>query len=495
MKMLEQERGIKPVQYASDIIWPSLALRKLAGERLKVSREELVKEYQTRYGPAVRARLIACTDPTKARQLRKAAAADPDNFGNLAKDHSEDPSASLKGMIQPIRRHGSYQQIEQAAFNMADGEVSQVIPVAGQYVILKKEGTVGGVRTVSFEQALPQLEEIVRDRKMRKVSKDVFRRLQARCKVVNVLNDPARGRTMPGVVAVINGQRITRRELSEQCIQRHGREVLDGMVNRKLLEQECKKRRITITEADLDAEIARAAAESVDSKPDGSPDVEAWLKLVTDKQGGSVEVYRRDSVWPSVALTKLVGDKVRIADADLQKGYDANYGQRVRCRAILMDNLRRAQQVWEKARDNPTVENFGELAAQYSVEGPSRALRGEVPPIKRHGGQPLLEKEAFSLKPGELSGVVQVGPELFAILFCEGYTEPTGVEFETVRDYIYRDVFEKKQRLAMAAEFRRLQEAATIDNYLAGTTQSPKKKTAGPRPAVHVPQLRQVPGR
>ena len=95
------------------------------------------------------------------------------------------------------------------------------------------------------------------------------------------------------------------------------------------------------------------------------------------------------------------------------------------------------------ARTKPTAEYFGDLAAEYSIESSSRVLRGEVPPIKKHGGQPVLEEEAFSLKPGELSGVIQVEDRCI-ILFCEGFTQPTNVHFAAVRDLIYEDIFEKK---------------------------------------------------
>ena len=61
----------------------------------------------------------------------------------------------------------------------------------------------------------------------------------------------------------------------------------------------------------------------------------------------------RDEVWPSVALKKLVGDNVEITQEDLQQGYEANYGPKVRCRAIVLNNQRRAQEVWEKAREAP----------------------------------------------------------------------------------------------------------------------------------------------
>ena len=55
----------------------------------------------------------------------------------------------------------------------------------------------------------------------------------------------------------------------------------------------------------------------------------------------------------------------------------------MRCLAIVLNNQRRAEQVFEMARKNNTSEYFGELAAQYSVEPGSQSLRGEVPPIKQ----------------------------------------------------------------------------------------------------------------
>jgi len=490
LKMLKTERGINPQQYAADIVWPTLALRRLAGEQLTVTRQELTSAYETKYGPAVRARLIACKDLEKAKRLHAAAVANPKEFGKLAKEHSDDaPSAAAKGHIQPIRKHGSYEQIEQAAFNMADGDISQVIPAGGQYVILKREGLIPGAQAVNFEQVAPKLQEIVRDGKLRKVAQQIFRQLQQKSQVRNVLNDPKAASAMPGVAALINQRPITVAQLAEECIQRHGKQVLEGTINRTLIELACEKRNVKISEQDINAEITRAAADSVKPKPDGAPDVRAWLQLVTERQGVSEEVYRRDSVWPSVALKKLVGNSVEVTKEDLRKGYEANYGPRVRCRAIVMNNLRRANQVWEMARQKPNAQDFGNLAEQYSCEPSSRALRGEIPPIKKHGGQPLLEKEAFSLKAGELSGIVQTG-EYYIILFCEGRTKPTEIDFDEARPFLHEDIYRKKLRLAMAKYFRQLQQAATIDNHLAGTTRRPKKPTLPQRPKTPSPSGR-----
>ena len=97
------------------------------------------------------------------------------------------------------------------------------------------------------------------------------------------------------------------------------------------------------------------------------------------------------------------------------------------------------------------------------------------------------------MKPGELSSVIQTG-EYYVILFCEGYTKPIEADLEEVRPYLYEDIFEKKLRLAMAKYFRGLQENASIDNYLAGTTRRPKKP-AGPQLPPNMSTFRRAAGR
>ena len=143
----------------------------------------------------------------------------------------------------------------------------------------------------------------------------------------------------------------------------------------------------------------------------------------------------------------------------------------------------------KKAKDTPDREYCGDLAEQYSVEPGSRALRGEVPPIQKHGGQPGLEKEAFELAEAELSGIVQVGPGKFVILRCEGRTEPVAVEFERVREEIHANIYQKKLWVAMGDRFDELQREAAVDNILAGTTRSPKRpapaqQATRPRPPI-----------
>lgn len=493
LNMLKEERGVSPKQY-SEMIWQILAMRALAGSRLEVTPQELREQFERQYGEAVKARMIVLNDRKSAEQVRAAAAAAPEQFGKLAREKSVDgSSASLEGLVQPIRRHSGHRAIEEAAFALEDGEISQVISVADQYVILKREGLQPAAR-VSLEQVKMRMIEVIRDEKSRRVAHEILRELQDRAQVVNVMNDPAKSGQMPGVAALVNGQKLPVRDVAEVCLDRHGQDVLQGMIGRRLLEQACKQHKIAVNDEEIDQEIARAAARQLPLKSDGSPDVDRWLELVTGEQNVSVDIYRHDAVWPSVALQKLAGQHVEVTEEDLKRGYEANYGPRARCLAIVLDDLRRAQKVWQMARDNPTEEFFGELAVQYSLDPGSQALRGEVPPIHRHGGQPELEKAAFSLEAGEISGILDVGPNRWVILYGQGLTKPViDVDFASVRELIHEEVREKKLRIAMGEYFEKLQSTATIDNYLAGTVQSPAKADAlraATRPVVGAPTRR-----
>ncbi|MFV2066489.1 MAG: peptidylprolyl isomerase [Pirellulales bacterium] len=481
LEMLEKERGIHPEQYARDIIWPTLALRRLAAQRLVVTPDEIREAYESQYGPAVKARLIAVDDIHLAREIHARLLARPDEFVKLAREKSQDVgSASVGGLIPPIRKHTNNREIAQVAFHLQEGEVSPIIRVGEQYAIFKCEAHLPA-RNVPLKDVQESLVDTIRDRKLRTAADEIFRQLQAEATIKNVWNDPQARRQMPNVAATVNGTPISVQTLADESIARHGKDILDAEINQRLLRQALRQKKLQVDQIALDAEIAHAAELAGVIDAQGRADTVEWMRIITEEQGMSRDVYLQDIVWPSAALKKLTEGRVQVLTEDIQKGYAANYGPRVRCRAIVMSNLRRAQEVWDKARQDLTAEHFGDLAEQYSIEPTSRALRGEVPPIKKNSGQPILEKEAFKLKASQLSGVIQVGDK-YVILFCEGRTDPIEVGMNEVRNLIYTDIFEKKLRLAMAETFEALRDSAQIDNFLAGTSHAPKKRRQPTRP-------------
>lgn len=484
LAMLMQERGISEEQYRQEIIWPTLAMRALAADQLQITQEDMQRAFESEFGAKVKVRIITVKDQGKAKDILAKVKADPSRFGEYAKNLSEDPnSASAHGLIPPVAKHVGDPEIERVVFGLKEGEISPILSVGGRYHILKCDKHLP--ETLIPSQNLAHAEEMIRDKlyddKLREASTHLFEQLQQDAKVVNVYNDPKLRQQHPGVAAMINGQPLTIAYLSEECIVRHGQEVLEGEINRKILQQELRRKKQQVTQDDIDQEIDRAAKLYGFVKADGSADLVAWQKSLEQNDGATVDLYIRDAVWPSVALKKLVGDSVQVNEADMEKGFEANYGERVEVLAIVVNEHREAQRVWEMARELPSDSNFGKLAEQYSVDPISRGNAGRVPPIRKHSGQPILEKAAFALKPGELSGLIVID-EKYVILRCVGRTRPIVTEFEAVKDELYNDLLERKMRVAMAREFETLKESAQVDNFLAGTSQD-GKKMLGPETA------------
>lgn len=481
LALIQRERGVTDQQYRSDIVWPMIALRQLARGSIEPTEQQLEEQFQNQYGPTVKARIIVAKSHSQAEAIRKELLAAPDNFAALAREKSVDVgSASVGGWVQPIRRFSGAAAFEEAAFALAEGEISNVVQVADQFIIIKCEGHLPAAN-VQLTDVRPHLAEALRQKQSRLISTKVFEQLQQAAVVENVLNNPVEQAASPEVAARVNGEPIPLERVRNVCLERYGKDVLAGLITQVLLDQSLEKHSLHINQADLDAEVARAAETMGFVTAEGQPDVSAWLERVSREQNQAMDFYIADVVKPTVALKKLVGT-VPVTRDDLDKAFAATFGPRVRCRVIVLDSQRRAQEVWQLARQDPTADKIGKLAEQYSVDPTSKALRGEVPPIQRFGGQPVIEREAFGLKPGELSGVIQVA-DRFLVLYCEGYTEPVEVSFAEVRDELFRDIHEKKQRIEMARFFSHLEESSAIDNFLAGTSQSPTGQSPSRLPA------------
>ena len=127
-------------------------------------------------------------------------------------------------------------------------------------------------------------------------------------------------------MATINKVHISIRDLSEECIESHGLEVLESVINHRLLEQSLANQKITIDQRDLNEEVAQAAMSMNKVTKDGKPDVQAWLATVTKQT--CVGRYVRGTIGLAIGqcIKKLVGN-VEVAPEDISKGFDANYGR------------------------------------------------------------------------------------------------------------------------------------------------------------------------
>ena len=271
-----------------------------------------------------------------------------------------------------------------------------------------------------------------------------------------------------------NGQSllISMEDVKNESVIRVGKDVLDSMINRGIIQLACRERGVEVAAAEVDQEIVRIAAEF-------KIPVEQYLQMLQAERNIPAQQYRRDVIWPMLALKKLAGAEVKVTEAEIQKSFEREYGPRVKCRMILCDNLRRAQAAWTKVKENP--DDFEQYVQEYSIDPASKSLDGSVPPIPRHSGSDNVEKAAFKLKTGEISAVVQIDDALsqYVILKCEGRTEPVVTELDDqVRAELADQLKKQKTQEQVAKVFESIKKETRVDNHYTNTSTGGTKNVA-----------------
>src|SRR6185295_13185180 len=113
------------------------------------------------------------------------------------------------------------------------------------------------------------------------------------------------------------------------CIRRYGEEVLESMVNRQLILDACAQKGIQVTDADVSAEIDKVAGRFGLSR-------DRWLQLLREERGFGEEQYRREVLWPMIALRQLVASEIDVSDADIKKAFESEFGAKVKARVIAV---------------------------------------------------------------------------------------------------------------------------------------------------------------
>ncbi len=484
-----KENNMTGDQFANDVIWPRLALEALIVDKIQVSADEIERKYLSKYGPSIGLLMIMTDSKEKADNIRKKVVADPDSFGEIAKTESIDiATASNKGRMQPVFQYSlPDKELEQKIFSLEKNDISEVIGPYGpqnSYLIFKCENRYNPiVPRDKIDKIKDQLKNQAKAEKLKSASEALYIELKKAAKVENVLANPQLRAQYPNIAAMVNGQPIYLASVMEMCLSLYAKTDLEAMLSLRLIQQECKKVQLNITNADIDTEIFVRAAEVTLPLPDGSPNIKEYLESELSKHEVTNEIYRSNIVWPAVALKKLSGGLVKVTDEDIQKGFEANFGPRVQCLAIVVHEERRARDVWQKARTLPAKDNrsleevFGELAAEYSIEPGSKQMKGRIPPIIKNGGQPKLEEEAFKLKKGELSSVIQVEQGTYVILYCQDLIAAREVTLDQVKDSIVSDLKKKKGMLAVNQYYTDMIKRANIMNYITNERITPEAKT------------------
>ncbi|TAK04366.1 MAG: hypothetical protein EPO39_11645 [Candidatus Manganitrophaceae bacterium] len=253
------------------------------------------------------------------------------------------------------------------------------------------------------------------------------------------------------VVAVVNREVITQSEIDEaaQAVKRSKmgspaaaalnpsadpsepnrsleHDLLNQMIEQKLLQQEAKKKGIRVSDGELEL-----ALKDIEER-NRFPSREA-LKQAVSQESVPWEKYMED-LRNQLTVLKLMNREVDanllITDAEIQAYYDGHPEQfqlpeQIRLKQILIRvpagastelierKKGKAEQVLAEARKG---EAFERLVNEYS-DGSERHAGGDLGAFKKGDLTPEIERAVFSLKDGEISPVVRtdLGFHLFKV--------------------------------------------------------------------------------
>jgi foldase protein PrsA len=287
-------------------------------------------------------------------------------------------------------------------------------------------------------------------------------------------------------VAVVNGEKITRAQLADECVARKGTEILDSLIARLLIEQAMRANKLQVTAPEIEGEIEKVAHDMAGITK------EAWLRELEKNRSISPYQYRRDVIYPSIALRKLATvQQVVVTDADLQTAYEAKYGDKLVCRMIMVPTLDDARQIWNIVKRNPA--GFQKEAELRSRDEASRAIGGMLGrPLSRHEQPPQFSNAAFTQlvdgdkldndpahkpKDGDISGVIQVNEMSWVILKREGLIPDQKRDWKNdpdLRKELQDLMFEAKVRERMTNLLEQLTDRSSIENRLTGLIHTPE---------------------
>lgn len=190
-------------------------------------------------------------------------------------------------------------------------------------------------------------------------------------------------------------------------------EILDGLIAEKLLDEEVRKLRVDVTEAEIDRVVKNVMAENnLD---------EEKLKMALQRQGLSLEDYR-DELKKQLTKMKIiqlkVKSRVQVTDQDVKSrlaqraALEAN-DYRVRARHILFlvppgDDGKAAEEKARAARARADRgEDFGALAKELSEDPGSKDRGGDLGEFGRGEMVPEFERAAYAAEPGKIVGPVK----------------------------------------------------------------------------------------
>jgi len=289
------------------------------------------------------------------------------------------------------------------------------------------------------------------------------------------------------VVVTVNGHGITDAEVArtvEKLLVEYEDQIPDGQTEptRPMLEKQAVEslinQRVLLQEADRQGIRAdEGAVEARFREILGRFSRAEEFQQVLGAMGFSERTFREEldrNLRIEVLLEREVGEPAEVTDADVDRYYRENPGsfqvpERVRASHILISSdasepdARRTEKRLQISRLRGELEaggDFERLAGDHSA-CPSRSRGGDLGFFERGKMVKSFEDAAFSLKTGEISGIVET-PFGYHLIKKTDHQEAGMLELKEIRENVASFLHRQRREQRIGGYLSRLRETATI---------------------------------
>lgn len=257
------------------------------------------------------------------------------------------------------------------------------------------------------------------------------------------------------VLATVNGEEITRNELYDAMFTNGGKEILERLITNRLILQEAKKLKISVSEEDIDTEIGKVIKENFYGAED------YFYQAL--EQYGITEDALRDDLKIELLLRKIVRDQITVTEEDtreyfIENQYLFNTPEQVEARHILVETRDEAEEIIQLLDEG---QDFSELAKEHSIDTVSAQQGGNLGFFQRGEMVAEFEEVAFNLAVGSRSGPVET-THGFHIIEVLNRREAHEATFDEVKEAAKDKLLEKLVYEKMEEQINRLREEADI---------------------------------
>ncbi len=281
-------------------------------------------------------------------------------------------------------------------------------------------------------------------------------------------------------VATVNGQPVDQQALYEYMLKRYGSRSLLNLIAAEAIRQEAAKQGLTVTDADVDAEIQRKR-EAIDTTA-----IESGVDfdMMLFSQGDTLPLFR-DSERTLILLKRLIAKDVSVPDERVQEYYrthlaDFKIREGMKVSFIRMDDRDQMSEVRQSIIAGELT--FEAAAKQYSNDPYTKDAGGKVDRWLPRGDTPFVQAAYSLLNDGDVSDIVPFPNLGYYLIRRNQYVRDLQLDFDEVKDDIREVLVTQVTQGLAAAKQRELMKAAGIKFVLQwpeGSFMPPKPEDAG----------------